>query len=49
MRTLEEIKDDIDRKTELGCKEIYHSLILEIMCNIAITLGKIAKEIKNEE
>jgi len=50
MRTPEEIMRDIkDCKEQDEVDYFYKGYMLEIMCNIAITLEKISKEINDEE
>ena len=47
MRTPEEIMGDVNNKLFDSAID-YKPLMLEIMCNIAITLEKIAKEMNND-
>jgi len=52
MRTPKEIMKDIDNMKNPTREVIYKPLMLEIMCNVAITLDnlyKYAKEINDEE
>jgi len=49
MRSPEEIKEEISNMAYLDKRVSYLPLMLEIMCNIAITLDKISKEMNNEE
>jgi len=49
MRTPEEIMKDVNGiKSYEEIEENYHWFMLEIMCNLVITLDKIAKERKND-
>lgn len=44
MRTLGEIQKDVTDMTYREIERNYDPLMLEIMCNVAITLDKIAKQ-----
>ena len=49
MRTPEEIREYVNAYSANNKGKDYEALMLEIMCNIAISLDRIAKEIWNEE